>query len=694
MANRQRRNFRRRVMSYAVHPPATPAPAPTAATPSPQPVRLRWQRPAASTPGDPYLDWALASAWRGFPTLLNEAAEPAWVPLLARREEAVKQVQARKSSSLRLNPASPTDTEWVTLWAQTSVVADLRRALPGCELSQPLPVDFAKARAPSARRVRSDKKIPMVLGSIDHGGAFLNQVFLAPGGRKTCRILSYWDQATLPPKKPGTPWVVAPAGYGRELDQVALQKLQERSAGKPSQEAVIYKELGLDDLLVAAATEQPDHATHVLDTLAGLPARRRNPANAKPVELDAAANAPLVLVSVPQSLEGQTTGAACVAQILDALHHILSEAEALAPQAAVVVNISLGALAGPHDSTSALEKAIDDLMRKRPQLLVVFAAGNNGGDLLNDPSSGTNAAGTLAPGRSAQLTWRLQPGDPTDSFLEIWCRPAAATRLKKGKKKAAPALKLRVLEPVRSPWLKLGKQLDFVQKPPSRGQRSKDPGRLLGRFHLQALDAQGGRAQLSFAPVRGERGGVPAGRWVIELCNKGKGAQAMNIEARIQGDLPRWTDPAPVQSVLVEAQGLGLGMAGSLNGLATGKLPLMVGAAHTEDDRDSFYTAQLKPTGDTHCLVRAVADEGPMAYGLIAAGVLSSSEVRMGGTSVAAPVAARHWANRLAQGGRPSAPEAWRVFLSDEGEVGHSSAAKRRKPRGLGRALRPTTSKA
>jgi hypothetical protein len=437
--------------------------------------------------------------------------------------------------------------------------------------------------------------------------------------------------------------------------------------------------LGLDDLLVAAATEQPDHATHVLDTLAGLPARRSNPANAKPVELDAAANAPLVLVSVPQSLEGQTTGAACVAQILDALHHILSEAEALAPQAAVVVNISLGALAGPHDSTSALEQAIDDLMRKRPQLLVVFAAGNNGGDLLNDPSSGTNAAGTLAPGCSAQLTWRLQPGDPTDSFLELWW--AATPSASQKQSQAQPGLQLRVLEPIPSPLIPIDTQLDLTQ---GQGQR------LLGRLHLQALDARRGRAQLSFAPVRGERGGVPAGRWVIELLNEG--GQALNIEARIQGDLPRWTDPAPVQSVLVEAQGLGLGMAGSLNGLATGDLPLMVGAAHTEDGRDSFYTARLKPSDKKHCLVRAVADEGPMAYGLIAAGVLSGSEARMGGTSVAAPVAARHWANRLAQGGRPSAPEAWRVFLSDEGEVGHSSAAKRRKPRRLERALRPTTS--
>ncbi|MCV2350578.1 S8 family serine peptidase [Paucibacter sp. Y2R2-4] len=681
-------------MSFTALPPSAAGPGkpetsasnPAAqARPDPKLAPLAWKKRGACTPGDPYLDWALATEWQGFPKLLAadtpDASTPedaSWVPLIAPTGKALDALLRREQGNLRLNPAAPPDTEWLTLWARRSSVERVRQALPHCELSQPLPVNFAQARPPSPSHASSGtpgQPIPLILGTIDRGGAFLNQVFRAPGRKGACRILSYWDQESLPPRTSGTPWCVAPAGYGRELSQAALQALQKRCKRDPGLEAKLYQQLDMPALLRAAASNQPDHATHVLDTLAGLPATRRNPANAKPDELDAAARAPLVVVSVPESLVGQTTGAACVAQILDALHHILSEAEALAPQAAVVVNISLGALAGPHDGSSALEQAIDDLMRRRPRLLVVFAAGNNGGDLLNDPTSGTNAAGALAPSRSARLTWRLQPGDPTDSFLELWCssQPSA------GKKQAQTQadLQLRVLEPIRSPWLQMGQQLELRQ-----GKR------LLGRFHLQVLDGRHGRAQLSFAPVRGERGGVPAGRWLIEMRNAG--TQPLNIEARIQGDLPRWTDPAPVQSVLVEAQGLHLGMAGSLNGLATGKLPLMVGAAHTEDDRDSLYTARLKASDDPHRLVRAVADEGPMAYGLIAAGVLSGTESRMGGTSVAAPVAARHWANRLACGGLPPAPEDWLDYLN-AGEDGHSSAAKSQQKRSVvATALRPS----
>ena len=664
-------------------PSAPPRPAPassggssSAALPPPSPAAQRWQRPASCSPGDPYLDWALATGWQGFPPM-HKPADPAllWVPLLAPRGRALERARARLGTRLWLNPESPPDADWLTVWAQAGAVASLRKSLRGCELSQPLPVDFARARAPSTPAARRGKPPPLILGSIDHGGAFLNAVFRAPGGSKSCRILSYWDQATLPPQDPDTPWQVAPAGYGRELQHAALQALHRRCAGQLAKERALYQALGLDKLLAAAAAEQPDHATHVLDTLAGLPARRRHPANAKPSSLDAAAHAPLLLVSVPRGLDGQTTGAACVAQILDALHHILREAEALSPQAAVVVNISLGALAGPHDGSSALEQAIDELMRKRPRLLVVFAAGNNGGDLLNDPTSGTNAACVLAPRHSARLSWRLQPGDPTDSFLELWCSSVGgATRPAKA---AGPALQLRVLEPLRSPWITLDEQVDLYQ-----GQR------LLGRLQQQQRSKAGrSRAQLSLAPVRGARGGLPAGRWLIELRNSGE--LPLEVEARVQGDLSRWTDPIPVQSVLVEAQGLQLGRAGSLNGLATGKLPLMVGAAHTEDERDSLYTARLKPSDHERRLARAVADEGPLAYGLIAAGVLSGSEARMGGTSVAAPVAARQWANRLARGGLPPKPEDWLDFLSAEQDRGRSMSPGRSKRRATTAALRP-----
>lgn len=624
-----------------------PVPPPQASTGG---LRAAWEAacPGPRAGGDPYLDWALATQWQGF------VGAPRWIPLIAPRGPAWQRVLTREGERVRACPLGPGDAKWGVLWVQAERVAEVGAALPRCELSQPVPVRFEKARPPSRPgRSGQGRHIPVVLGSIDRGGAFLNQVFCAPGQSGRCRILSFWDQETLPPKSGRSPWKVPPAGYGRELDQATLSRLQRRSAGDPRQEAALYRALDLPDLLAAAAREQADHATHVLDTLAGLPALRRNPANAKPSVMDAAAVAPMVLVSVPSSLAGQTTGAAGVAHILAALQHILAEAQAVAPQAAVLVNISLGALAGPQDGSSALEQAIDALMRRQPRLLVVFAAGNHGGDLLSDPSSGTNAGGALAPGASARLSWRLQPQDPTDSFLEIWCAGQP--------QKAGAALEMRVLEPFASPWLKTGAMQDL-----------RADGRLLGRMQLQSRPGGGCRAQLSLAPIAGPRGGLPAGRWLLELRNAG--THELAVEVRVQGDVPRWTDPAPVQSVLADAQGLLLGGAGSMNGLATGRLPLRVSAAHADDQRDAIYTARNKPAGRRHTLVRAVADEAPLTDGLLAAGVFSGSQVCMSGTSVAAPVAARLWADRLAAGGLPASPASWLVFLT--GQDAHTAAAR------------------
>ena len=611
---------------------------------------LRWQASAPARAGDPYLDWSLATGWAGQPP--NRS--PLWVPLLAPRGAAWDAVLARLAPQQQAfaSPWNPPDTAWGVLWVRAEQAGEASQALPGSEMSQPQALPGPPA-VPVRRPRRARRSPAVVIAAIDRGGAVLNDCFGHRDRPERTRLIGFWDQAEGPMHDP---WLAPSAGYGRELDGPRIDALRQRARHDPQGELGVYRDLGLHDLLLAHALGEPDHATHVLDTLAGLPDRRPRAASAKPTDDDAAAGAPLVLVSVPPSRIGQTTGTATVAQVLDGLHYVLALADAHAPHAPVVVNISLGLLAGPHDGSSALERAIDDLMRRRPRLLVVLAAGNNGGDRLIDPSKGTNAGGRLAPGAEATLTWRLQPGDPTDSFLELWAQGAEG---------AAPDLRLRVIAPVPSCEVGLNRQSDL---------RCGDD--LAARLHCQALDAgHRVRAQLSLAPVAGPRGLLPAGAWVLGLRNAG--TQPLALEARVQGDLPRWTDSEPVQSVLAGATGLHLGGAGSLNGLATGRCPVVVGAVRASDGRDALYTAQPKApdaavvTGPCGTIdARATADEGVFAPGLVASGVASGSWVRMGGTSVAAPVAARHAASRLAQGQRPRDPDSWGDFLrSPDGQA-------------------------
>ena len=604
---------------------------------------LAWLGVAGAQPGDPYLDWSLATGWVGQPP----SRLPLWVPLLAPRGAAWDAVLATWGAKGQAHPSpwNPPDTDWGVLWVRADAVAAAAQQLPGCEMSQPLPYPGPPGPAP-ALPPPAQTPPPVVVAAIDRGGAVLNACFGHRDDPTRTRLLGYWDQAE---RATVDAWQAAAAGYGRELNPTTLNALLQRAQQDPDGELGVYRDLGLGDLLQAHALGQPEHATHVLDTLAGLPPVQPCAASAKPRQDDPASRAPLVLVSVPPSRIGQTTGTATVAQVLDGLHYILALAEAHAPGVPVVVNISLGLLAGPHDGSSALERAIDGLMRRRPHLLVVLAAGNNGGDRLVDPGKGTNASGRLAPGDTATLTWRLQPGDPTDSFLELWWHTLGKT---------AADLRLRVVYPVAGEEVPLNHQQDL---------RAGDA--LVGRLHSQALGALGqdheARGQLSLGPVGGPRGALPAGRWVLALRNAGP--EPLEVDARVQGDLPRWNEPEPVQSVLSESSGLSLGEAGSLNGLATGQLPMVVGAARQSDGSDTLYTSRPKSRGTQRQRervdARAVADEGAFAPGLVASGVLSGSWVRMGGTSVAAPVAARHWANRLSRGRLPDSPEQWLDFL-------------------------------
>ncbi len=94
------------------------------------------------------------------------------------------------------------------------------------------------------------------------------------------------------------------------------------------------------------------------------------------------------------------------ADILEAVGFIFQEAERRAMPA--VVNLSLGGHAGPHDGTSALERGLEELVRK-PGRAIVVAAGNEG----NLP---IHISGTLDRGAK---TFELQAG-AREASMELW----------------------------------------------------------------------------------------------------------------------------------------------------------------------------------------------------------------------------------------------------------------------------------
>ena len=94
------------------------------------------------------------------------------------------------------------------------------------------------------------------------------------------------------------------------------------------------------------------------------------------------------------------------ADILEAVGFIFQEADLRGMPA--VVNLSLGGHAGPHDGTSALERGLEELVRK-PGRAIVVAAGNEGGLPIH-------IAGTLVGGAKS---FELEAGG-RDASMELW----------------------------------------------------------------------------------------------------------------------------------------------------------------------------------------------------------------------------------------------------------------------------------
>jgi hypothetical protein len=91
-----------------------------------------------------------------------------------------------------------------------------------------------------------------------------------------------------------------------------------------------------------------------------------------------------------------------------------AKATPIYPDNNVVINISYGSIAGPHDGTSIIEDALADIVAKRSYTWIVVSAGNS-------HRAGTHARLQIdADGSDHLLTWRIGPDNPQETFLEVW----------------------------------------------------------------------------------------------------------------------------------------------------------------------------------------------------------------------------------------------------------------------------------
>ncbi|MBX3609807.1 MAG: hypothetical protein KF871_07900 [Hydrogenophaga sp.] len=632
---------------------------------------IDWSAPGAIDGMDPYLAWAEADGFVGYHAP-GRRDQPHWLPIVIGLREGADVRQLVDASSTQwlqvptvylLTPGlrhctARVSRDFFKAWRRHHPV---RALIERFELG--LPVEHhARALAhfchphKQPRPVR-DRLHGPVLGVIDGGLALANAAFR--DGRGRTRILRFWRQDNFyggvwpgpinDARVPLDPHRAGPMphdmGYGHELHATQIDRDIARftQRGHLNEEA-LYRHLQLPDL-----SHPVNHGTHVTGLATapgGLLDAARN---------DFASRCPIVAVQLDWANVLDTSGGAMNVSVLDGLHYIVSRCT---DDAAIVTNISWGTLAGPHDGTSLLEAAMDELVQVLGgRLQITVPAGNA-------YQSRTHANATLARRTSLDLHWTTLPDDQTQSFLEIWL-PANAQQVNIG------------ISPPDRP------DQAVTLAPGASGMWVGGDGRPRWSAiypHTSALGSLGTCALIALEPSFHREAGhalAPFGRWTVSLHNHG--TQPVTFDAYVErddvalgvntgakqsffedrsydtlGNLNGWVDhasnPTPIRR------------SGTFNSLSTGQATVSVGGTRATDDgpqalaRFARYSPQRPdpdPTRPQRPGVKLVpetlapSDDNPALWGVRSTGTLSASSARLAGTSSSAPQEARRRLNAL-----------------------------------------------
>jgi hypothetical protein len=444
---------------------------------------------------------------------------------------------------------------------------------------------------PEPAGIRVDRLPRTVLGFVDDGCSFAHPSLCDPTGRPRVHFL--WDQDERRLQDCDSWLEAVGCGYGAELRHPDLERITQQ-AWRERRPEQAYERLNYgpvrperwrhgsafrDDsgpVLPAGTMRASSHGAGVMHLAAGLQHHgggRQAPlplqgwglprdagARAAPLADDLAASQwPLVFVQLPTRTVLDSSGGSLSAHVLDAVRYIIDRAECLPyepdldlPDAgsrnpaktgddgrllggydknAVVVTISYGATAGPHDGTSPIEDALMDALR-RPNTHIVLAAGNA-------HRARAHARLELQPGAYGTFAWTVGPDNPHPSFLEIWLPDEDLDDNGRPGRPLYPSEQGAFLIQVRAPGAPVSDALApgagrLLERLP---QREGDPTEVLGAVVYARRVVQGRLGTMCLIaamPTRrttaqdvGPPTPVPPGEWLVEVSRQGSTIQSV-----------------------------------------------------------------------------------------------------------------------------------------------------------------------
>ena len=603
---------------------------------------IDWGRPGATNGFDPYLVWAEADRFAGY-----KGKKPIWLPVVLELKPGNTVVQLLAASS----------RQWLTVPAvYTSAAAPsgllfcsarvkrefFRRIRPGgnlhdvvlrVEMGLPLGDQADDPTAPGTKPVDlkpGELLKGKVAGLIDGGLAFANDRFLHNGKART---RFFWRQDGK-----GVGRTPGALGYGHELTAADINTaMQQRTYNGMVDEGAVYEHFKLKDL-----RKSVNHGTHVMDLFCG----------ARAGVGDDTSRADIVAVQLDWDTIFDSSGGSMNVHVLDGLMYILSRC---ASTAKVAVNISWGTLAGPHDGSSILEAAMDQLITlKRGHLKIALPAGNS-------YQSRTHANKTLSKGELVTLHWHGLPADLTQSFAEIWL-PEGAT-----------GIEIELTPPGRPalPALKWGESKMWTGS-------GAHPLCAVIYPKTVATGRNGTCALIAVGPTFSFDNNIftaPAGVWAIRITNRTHDAKAQPVTLDVyveRDDAVLGTYNGAQQSHFEDAaydmsgnpgsfvdhagNPSPIRRSGNFNSISTGTQTVTVGGVRASDGRWAHYSPQRPEPDPTRARrtgvnnvpdVHEASDDNAVLLGLLAASTRSGATVRLVGTSAASPQRARKLLNGM-----------------------------------------------